>query len=552
MQGSTPFGAWICVLTLLTLVGACGGPVAARSLTLRPASHNSTAAVLQGPVSAPGGPFLRDAFGRVVFMHGVNAVYKRPPFVLYPAPGRPWDFSARDASRIASLGFDVVRLGILWKGLEPGIAGPNDSAICTPGTPHDPHQFDPGVLDSYLAKVAQTVGLLARYHVYTLLDMHQDVYNELFRGEGAPAWAVCTDGLPIKPLPGRWSNNYANPAADAAYDHFWKNDVVGDLQGEYDRVWGAVAAYFANDPWVIGYDPFNEPFSRSILSVDGREFDAQIECFYTGRTRPGSAVSELFALSCPVSDPATGLIPTIEGSDPRHLIFYEPDIFTAEGRPNYVGPIPFPGLVLNFHAYCSERSPVTGDPFDTQLCARQVLDTLISRHRERINLDTTQQPGGPGWFMSEFGATNNVVLLERLTGYANQLLVGWCYWAWKYYDDPTGSSDEALTQSDGSLRPAVAALSVPYPQAVAGTPTEVSFNPTTAAFTLEYFPDHQASAPTIVFVPTALHYPQGYCARALGARVLAGPSRTVLLLQNHKSASKVRLIVAPGQCGAAE
>ena len=33
----------------------------------------------------------------------------------------------------------------------------------------------------------------------TLLDMHQDVYDKLFRGEGAPEWAVCTDNVPIVP-----------------------------------------------------------------------------------------------------------------------------------------------------------------------------------------------------------------------------------------------------------------------------------------------------------------------------------------------------------------
>jgi len=45
------------------------------------------------------------------------------------------------------------------------------------------------------------------------------------------------------------------PGLSAAFEHFWNNDVVGNLQGEYDQVWAAVASYFRNDPWVIGYDP---------------------------------------------------------------------------------------------------------------------------------------------------------------------------------------------------------------------------------------------------------------------------------------------------------
>ena len=38
--------------------------------------------------------------------------------------------------------------------------------------------------EQYLSHVAATVKLLAQYGIYTLLDMHQDVYNQNFRGEG--------------------------------------------------------------------------------------------------------------------------------------------------------------------------------------------------------------------------------------------------------------------------------------------------------------------------------------------------------------------------------
>lgn len=137
----------------------------------------------------------------------------------------------QDAAAITGLGFNMVRLGIIWAGIEPGTLKANNPAICTPGLPQDPHQWNPVTASRYLSKVQQTVDLLGRYHVYTLLDMHEDVYSTGFRGEGAPDWAVCTNGLPIKTLPGRWSNNYASPSLNAAVRNFWKNDVVGDIQG---------------------------------------------------------------------------------------------------------------------------------------------------------------------------------------------------------------------------------------------------------------------------------------------------------------------------------
>ena len=85
------------------------------------------------PVSAPGGSFLRDAHGRVVLMHGVDLMYKLPPYEIVTSGTGVNVLTNAEAASIASDGFDVVRLGIFWKGLEPGTAAMNDPAICTPG-----------------------------------------------------------------------------------------------------------------------------------------------------------------------------------------------------------------------------------------------------------------------------------------------------------------------------------------------------------------------------------------------------------------------------------
>ena len=77
--------------------------------TLRSPIVNPGPAAVSGRIKAPGGPYLYDREGRVVFFHGVDAVYKYAPYELYPAPGRPWNFSAADASLMARLGFNVVR-----------------------------------------------------------------------------------------------------------------------------------------------------------------------------------------------------------------------------------------------------------------------------------------------------------------------------------------------------------------------------------------------------------------------------------------------------------
>lgn len=503
---------------------------------------------VEGAISSPGGPFLYDSEGRVVFFHGVNAVYKLPPYELYPDPGKPWNFDARDASLIARLGFNVVRLGMTWKGLEPGTAPANNPAICSRGTPHDPGQFSESHVESYLENLSRTVNLLARFHIYTILDMHQDVYNEAFDGEGAPDWAVCTNGVQSVDPPGRWSLSYGTRAAGIAFHNFWTNDVVGDLQGEYDRVWEAVASYFRNDPWVLGYDPFNEPFSTSLTKIGDKHFDNELECFYAGTEYLGPPVHGASEITCPPQDPAAGVIPSILSVDPDHLIFYEPDIYASHGAPNFVGPMNVPNLVFNVHIYCSYRSPTTGNPTNFAACAAQERHSLANRKGDRSGLASRLQPGGPAWFVSEFGATSDDAIVGSFATQADKSLVGWAYWAWKYYGDPTGSADEALVMSDGRLRSTATVLSQTYPEAIAGTPASMSFDSATGAFRLRYVPNHRVHAPTVVFVPTQIHYPNGYCPRVSGAKVVSRPGSELLVVSNASSGKSVTVSVTAGGC----
>ncbi len=545
------------VMGLLALVGAAAvapGTASAtpvsRMASLRSPLVTPGPASVSGRITAPGGPYLHDHEGRVVFFHGVDAVYKYAPYELYPAPGKPWNFSAADASLMSRLGFNVVRLGMTWRGLEPGTAPANDPAICSRGTPTNPHQFSQAVFNRYVQRLRTTVDLLGRFHIYTILDMHQDVYNEMFDGEGEPNWAVCTNGVPSVDPPGRWSLEYATKAAGMAFHHFWANNVRGDLQGEYDRVWGDVARSFSGNPWVLGYDPFNEPFSTSLIRFGDAHFDAQLECFYTGTAEVGTPSHGAPALRCPRHDPAEGVVPSIQANDRAHLIFDEPDNYASRGFPTYLGPMNLPDLVFNVHIYCGARSPVTGNPTDVAVCAQQDARSLLRRGADRPTMASASQPGGPAWFVSEFGATSSPALLTSITAALDDAKVGWAYWAWKYYDDPTGSAAESLVMADGRLRSTALVLSRTYPQAVAGVPVSYDFSPTTGVFHLAYVPNRHVRAPTVIFVPTALHYRHGYCARTTGARVTSAQGSDQLQVQNARVGHLVTVVVTPGRCAA--
>jgi len=75
-------------------------------------------------------PFIRDSAGRAVFFHGANAVWKvktptayYPPSSVYPPPftADPSQsyFDDRDGTFLAENGFNVIRLGVLFAGVEP-------------------------------------------------------------------------------------------------------------------------------------------------------------------------------------------------------------------------------------------------------------------------------------------------------------------------------------------------------------------------------------------------------------------------------------------------
>jgi endoglycosylceramidase len=513
------------------------------------ASNGSTTGV-PSFLRSPGGPYLYDATGRMVILHGVNVVYKRAPYIAYPDPGEPWNFDANDASQMHKLGFNAVRLGIEWQALEPGSGGPNQQKICTPGTPGDPDEYNAKIADAYLEHVKATVNLLARYGIYTLLDMHQDVYDTLFRGEGAPEWAVCTDDVPIVPKGGRWSNNYSNPQLDTAVGHFWNNDVIGDLQGQFDMAWAAVARYFRNDKWVLGYDPYNEPFSTETTTASKSTFTQDLECFYTGKDHTGFLANGQTPLVCPPNDPRNGVVATIESIDHKHLIFVEPDIYWVTGGnvPSQLGPMPFPRIVFNFHDYCGDRSPVTGDPTDLLKCLQSEETSAAEQDVTRLSMASRDQPTGPAIYMSEFGATNSVPLAGFDTEWAGLNTVGWMYWAWKYYDDPTGSSAEGLVLPGGKYSPIVTVLSRTYPQEVAGVANAVLFNPFTGAFSMAYTPSSAAHGQTLIYVAAAQHYPQGWCAAVKGGKILSSPGDTHLRVQTVGVVPEVYVSVTAGPC----
>lgn len=453
------------------------------------------------PISTTGN-WLTNSDGQVVIPHGLNEVYKLAPYE--PAAD---GFSNNDAQFLADNGFDVVRLGVIWAGVEP----------------------EPGVYNTaYIDSIENTVQTLANHGIYTILDFHQDAYSSTFGGEGAPEWAVQTGGLPNPHLPFPF-NEFLNPAETHAWNAFWTNapapNGVG-LEDNYSQMLGYVANDFNGNPDVLGMEIMNEPSPGTHMLgtlLGGKFFDTkELTPFYN------EAASAIHA------------------ADPNTQIFFEPNVLFNAGLPTHLGTVDVPNTVFSFHDYCEFALGPLG-------CLPGV--NGIVDHAEKY-ANAHDIPA----FMTEFGATSNQSQLAPPMDGANQHLLGWTEWAYSGQGDITTTANPPSSESlvyNPELPPTgdnvntanLATLAEPYPQVISGTPNSWSFDHGTFQFSysteeadgLGSFP---AGSQTTISVPS-VEFPHGYDVSVTGGHVVSAANASELVIASNHGASTVNVTVSP-------
>eukprot|EP01116_Phalansterium_solitarium_P023997 TRINITY_DN8650_c0_g1_i1.p1 TRINITY_DN8650_c0_g1~~TRINITY_DN8650_c0_g1_i1.p1 ORF type:complete len:444 (-),score=146.12 TRINITY_DN8650_c0_g1_i1:257-1588(-) len=400
-----------------------------------------------------------DAYGRVRIFHGLNIVYKNPPY--YPTTlvtDEALDF-------YEEMGFTMARLGVLWIGAEPAR-----------GT------FD----ESYLNASSAVAASLAQRGMYSLIDSHQDILSPKFCGDGTPMWAAVpapdakpfaepifaqqpidnNTGYPTECGEHAWASYYFTEQCSTAFQNIYDN--YDGLRDAFVGFWQRLAGQFANQSNILGLELMNEPWAGDV---------------YKNPLLLIPGVADRVNLQ-PMYDQLNEVIRAVW---PDYTIFYEPVTWDVSpvGFDHVPGGAKFVDRsVLSWHFYCwifdNNMKPV-----DWTLCNSLQGDFFDVRKGDVKRL------GGAG-FLTEFGlcdATSPDGIREctSVMEAADRHLDSWSYWdAFELWNTTSNSPNPG--------DPTV--FSRTYAYAIAGRPLAMSFDAATGNFSLSFTPLPAVTEPT--------------------------------------------------------
>lgn len=450
--------------------------------------------------------------------------WSNPPLCQVNAGQGTWvradEASRNDLAQMRLLGFNVVRLCVSWSLVEPA----------------------PGVYDAvYVERIAQIVDWAREQGIHVLVDFHQDQYGDVPRvptldlpplftppsgqNDGAPRWAVMTDGIPSFTLIGQ---NPLNPAVMRAFDHFWRNSTPpvpqGDapgpgLQDHFIGAFARVVDRLREDPAVLGFEIMNEPQPGT---YDWVSFNRQaLYPFYRRVVQAVTGVRDGMA-DCPAARP-TGwdcAYPDLGIRDTRHIIAFEPNAFRnvvdlAPGSHRRFSEYPNLLYAPHVYSYIFTIPSVLGTPAEDAWWPPGYAFAYQTADREARALDAAL-------FIGEFGGSqrDNGTHFEGTIAQQERFGVGGTLWDWKYNCWNPGGCDEdgawsvyrsggpgANPPQNGALQPDRRKyVSRVVPRAVSGQLLGYRYDPWTGTFEMKAsattaVPAGTRDLETVVYIP---------------------------------------------------
>lgn len=453
--------------------------------------------VKNGFVQIEGQKFV-DSDGRQIVLNGINFISKNPNEKYMPKEG------AEIFQTFKSWGFNCIRLGIIWDGLEP-----------------EPGQYN----EEYLKEIDKRIQWAADNDIYVFLDMHQDLYGAKF-SDGAPDWATLDEGQPHYSGP-VWSDSYMiSPAVQTAFDNFWKNTPASDgigLQDHYANLWKHIAKRYSNNTTVIGYDIMNEPF----LGTEANEIMprmlgayAQVLVETTGQAPPsaeelqamwGDDSSRLEALKLIASKDKYSKVvdavyelnadfekntlqpmyqkmaDAIREVDQNHILFFNHSYFANTGVSSALEPTRLPdGSIDPLVAYAAHGYDLVVDTKEVENPSYERVEFIFDRINEtgkRMNVPV---------LVGEWGALHGKS--EKMTETAQHLVnlfevYNFSNTYWAFYND----IGDYPYFKDAIVRP--------YPERVSGELLKYDFDFETGEFSCVWHEKNTSSEPTVIHIP---------------------------------------------------
>lgn len=368
------------------------------------------------------GTYLRDDQDRIALLRGVNArvdgvfdvTFADGRTALEPIPPLTPD----DCHHMRAIGLDLLRLPINWSAIEPARGS-----------------FD----DAYLARVDAAVQCAGAAGVYVLIDLHQDAYSKEIGEDGAPLWAIqpAPPTLLEGPLTDLGTRRLSAPVQQAFTTFFAVGDASG-LQADYAEMLRHVAARWADDPAVVGFELYNEPDT-------GAE---ELDPFQASAAR------------------------AVRDAAPDKLVFFEPPTLRnlTDFVPKAKAPFTVDGAVYAPHIYTYVFQP---DPtaFD-HATAAELEPSVMAARGEAAAWKTPL-------FIGEFGVgpgdAQHDLWMQTEQQLADRYFASNAFWVWKEESQGGwGLYDHDATTGAWTERPQVLGwLSRVHAARLAGTPTSV-------------------------------------------------------------------------------
>ena len=138
--------------------------------------------------------------------------------------------------------------------------------------------------ETYLGLMSDIVTRAGQYGIHTVIEFHQDAWNEMYCGNGAPDWisVVKKDTFPMpiaKPVPvDPVTGSPTKETCDSINNNVWTkfyftfstSEAVGNLYDQpalrtrFAEYWKKIASTFAGRHEIIGYELINEPWAGNI------------------------------------------------------------------------------------------------------------------------------------------------------------------------------------------------------------------------------------------------------------------------------------------------